>query len=57
MVHHYYRNVNAVVFVFDVTNAASFEVINKKYFVVFTVFILFLHRHWLDGLKNVMIIS
>ena len=26
MVHHYYRNVNAVIFVYDVTNNASFEV-------------------------------
>lgn len=26
MVHHYYRNVNAVVFVYDVTNSHSFEV-------------------------------
>ncbi|KAI9557392.1 hypothetical protein GHT06_017220 [Daphnia sinensis] len=25
MVHHYYRNVNAVVFVYDVTNSHSFE--------------------------------
>ena len=26
MVHHYYRNVHAVVFVYDVTNLLSFEV-------------------------------
>ena len=26
MIHHYYRNVHAVVFVYDVTNTASFEV-------------------------------
>jgi len=29
MIHHYYRNVHAVVFVYDVTNTASFEALSQ----------------------------
>lgn len=30
MVHHYYKNVDAVVFVYDVTNIITFEVNSLK---------------------------
>ena len=45
MVHHYYRNVNAVVFVYDVTNSQSFEVYLKSicfFFLLVVAFILLL---------------
>lgn len=29
MVRHYYRNANAIVFVYDVTNSASFDSLKK----------------------------
>ena len=39
MVHHYYRNVNAVVFVYDVTNNTSFEVLKSiKHLIIFSIF-------------------
>ncbi len=37
MVHHYYRNVHAVVFVYDVTNLASFEVRSQNQIEVVTL--------------------
>ena len=43
MVHHYYRNVHAVVFVYDVTNLLSFEVniLSNKSCKITTAYIIF----------------
>ena len=52
MVHHYYRNVHAVVFVYDVTNLLSFEVniLSNKSCKITTAYIIFFQSlpHWIE---------